>query len=172
MARADDSVAIFREPGLPVKGAASDPERLGKLLADAGLKVSFLSAADLADSKQLRAANFATIVLPYGQSFPGEARRTMTAYLRNGGSFISTGGYTFNNLVLNEGGKWLDEKTVNEQRLAAQRPMAVPQECRKAATPTQLAARPAAVVRRKVVARREAQVPAEMVARRQVAARR
>lgn len=117
--RADESVAIFREPGFPARGAASSPDRLGKLLSDAGLKVTYLSAEELARPGLLRPTNFSTLVLPYGESFPAVARPRLISYLHTGGSFISTGGYAFNHLLLRQGQGWDEERKVQEARLAA-----------------------------------------------------
>lgn len=115
--RAGGSVAVLREPSMPVKGAASSPERLGGLLSAAGLKVSYLSATELADSRRLRPSAFDLVVLPYGQSFPAAARQSMIAYLHRGGGFISTGGYAFNNLLVQQGNGWVDEAAAHEAEL-------------------------------------------------------
>lgn len=114
---AQGAVAVFREPGLPVTGAASDPERLGGLLQRAGLKVTYLSAAELADGRKLRPDLYHVLVLPYGQSFPAAARQSCIQYLHQGGSFISTGGYAFNKLLLQEGGQWRDEAELIAKQL-------------------------------------------------------
>lgn len=114
---AGGGVAILREPSMPVKGAASNPERLGDLLSAAGLRVSYLSAAELADPRRLRPSAFDLVVLPYGQSFPAAARQSMISYLRRGGSFISTGGYAFNNLLVQRGDEWVAESVAHEAEL-------------------------------------------------------
>ncbi|MBU0606628.1 MAG: beta-galactosidase, partial [Armatimonadetes bacterium] len=100
-----------------VTGMASSPERLGKLLAQAGMKVEHLSAAELADRRRLRPQRYTLVVLPYGASFPAVARRAFVDYLHLGGSFISTGGYAFNRLLRQQDGKWVEEADV----IAAQR---------------------------------------------------
>ncbi len=114
---AEGAVAVFREPGLPVAGAASDPERLGGLLERAGLRVTYLSAADLADARKLRPDLYHLLVLPYGQSFPAAARQSCLQYLHQGGSFISTGGYAFSKLLLPENGQWRDEAELMAKQL-------------------------------------------------------
>ena len=118
-AQAARQVAVFRQPDLPVLGAASSPERLGKLLSAAGFQVAYLSAEDLASSARLNASLYALLVLPYGESFPAAARQNVTNYLHQGGNFISTGGYAFENLLLQDKGTWRPEKQVLEERLAA-----------------------------------------------------
>ena len=113
------TAGVFRHQGFPVKGAGSSPDRLGGLLRDAGFDVRYLTADDLADPARVNSGLLSLVVLPYGQSFPAEARRNFTAYLHGGGSFISTGGYTFEHLVRLGEGQWLDEATVVKQKLAA-----------------------------------------------------
>ncbi|MCE5237105.1 beta-galactosidase [bacterium] len=113
---AEPTAAILREPGLPATGAASSPERLGKLLGQAGLRVEYLSAAEMADRRRLQPRHYALVALPCGASFPAVARRALIDYLHLGGSFISTGGYAFNRLLLQQDGRWVEEKDV----LAAQ----------------------------------------------------
>ena len=116
--RAGGAVAVFREEGFPVKGVASSPERLGKLLADAGLHVEYLSADDLGDPAKLNSSRFNILLLPYGQSFPAPGRKNTIRFLRNGGSFISMGGYVFNNLLTRHEGEWVDEARFIQQKLA------------------------------------------------------
>lgn len=118
-AQAAQRVAIFRQPGFPARGAASSPDRLGKLFSSAGLQVTYLSAEDLAAQAKLNPSLFALLVLPYGQSFPASARQNVTNYLHRGGSFISTGGYAFENLLLQDGAAWRPEKQVLQERLGA-----------------------------------------------------
>lgn len=113
------TVAIFREENFPVRGVASSPERLGHLLTDAGLQVSYLTSADLASPATLNPALYNLVILPYGASFPAAARQNFTSYLHRGGSFISIGGYAFNDLLLKEGEQWTPESEVLAARLQA-----------------------------------------------------
>jgi len=115
--RPDQSVAVFREDDFPAKGVASSPDRIGRLLTDAGMTVAYLTADQLASSRAFNPALFSLVVLPYGQSFPAEARANMFAFLRGGGSFISTGGYAFESLLLKRNGEWVDEKVALEEAL-------------------------------------------------------
>lgn len=115
---AQGCAAVLREPTLPVSGKPSDPERLGKLLQAAGLQVEYLSAADLADPRKLRPDRYHLVVLPYGQAFPAGARRNFIQYLHLGGSFISTGGYVFNQLWARQGEQWVDEGKLIAAELA------------------------------------------------------
>ena len=112
------TVAILREEGFPARGFPSSPETLAKAFQAAGFETRFLSAAELADGSLLRPDAFRIVVLPYGRSFPAAARESFIAYLRGGGHFISTGGYAFEDLLLEEGGVWLRESEVLERRHA------------------------------------------------------
>jgi hypothetical protein len=99
-------VAIFREPGFPVAGAASDPEKIATLLGEAGVATFFLAADELADPARLNTGEADLLVLPYGASFPEAAREAVVEFLHTGGHLVSLGGYAFNNLLTREGGEW------------------------------------------------------------------
>ena len=96
--REQGNVAILKDQ-LPVAGTASDPERLGRLLADAGYGVALLSAEQLADRRVLLPERFLAVVLPYGESFPAIAGDALQSYLHAGGDLVTLGGYALSNLV-------------------------------------------------------------------------
>ncbi|GAC1425358.1 MAG: hypothetical protein NVSMB62_22490 [Acidobacteriaceae bacterium] len=97
--------AILQEHGLPVKGAATDPNRLAKLLAPTH-DLAMLSAAQMADRAQLNREHFDLLVLGYGETFPLVAREAMLAFLADGGDLLTTGGYAFQSPVIHEDGRW------------------------------------------------------------------
>ena len=97
--------AILREPGLPVRGMVTDPQRLSTLLAPTH-DVAMLSAAQIADPAQLNRANFDLLVLGYGETFPMTAQETMTTFLADGGDLFTTGGYAFQSPAIEQGGRW------------------------------------------------------------------
>ncbi|MDR3739692.1 MAG: hypothetical protein P4L40_11825 [Terracidiphilus sp.] len=99
------SAAILRDT-LPVRGAASDPQRLAKMLSET-YDVTLLDAADLANTKRFNRAAFDLLVLPYGESFPLAAREPVEEFLRQGGNLLSTGGYAFLSPVVEKQGKWI-----------------------------------------------------------------
>lgn len=101
--------AVLRVPDLPVHGAPSSPEALASQLRIAGYEVDSLSDIDLANTDVLRADRYDLVALPYGESFPGAARETFTAFLRGGGSFLSVGGYAFQKLLYRDGDGWIDD---------------------------------------------------------------
>lgn len=85
---------------------AHPPQQLAKALRKAGYGVTLLQAGDLASKEILTPRNFDAVVLPYGAFFPLEAREAFLAYLRSGGSFLSTDGYAFDRPVMWDGKRW------------------------------------------------------------------
>ncbi len=112
-------VGVLTMPGVLPDGFHSghSPEALAAALTAAGYGAVLLQAGDLANAAVLTAANFDLVVLPYGPFFPEEARATFTAWLRAGGSFLSTDGYAFERLVVWSGTTWT---TVEAALTAAQ----------------------------------------------------
>ncbi len=96
------SVAILDlGPGLPDGfQTAHPPAKLADALRAGGFGVTILQPGDLADETILTPAHFAAVVLPWGPYFPLEARDAFVAYLKGGGSFLSTDGYAFDQLVV------------------------------------------------------------------------
>ena len=97
--------AILKEHGLPVRGAATDPERFAELLAPTH-DTAMVSAAQMADPAQLNKEHFDLLVLGYGETFPLAAREAMLAFLADGGDLLTTGGYAFQSPVLYQDGRW------------------------------------------------------------------
>lgn len=96
---AKGNIAIFRDAGVPVhESAPSDPERLGRILTVAGYGVTFVDARALSDRGLMARLNFDIVILPYGSAFPRGAMPAFRRFLRQGGSFVSMGGYFGDNL--------------------------------------------------------------------------
>lgn len=102
--RTTPAAAILRD-SIPVRGAASDPGQLAKVLGES-YDVTFLTADQLADAKRLNRAAFDLLVLPYGQSFPLPAREAVLKFLSAGGDLLSTGGYSFQAPLVSKAGNW------------------------------------------------------------------
>lgn len=107
-------VAIFRDQ-IPPQGTPSDPKFLGTTLKEAGYLVEFLTTNQLSDPKHFTRERYDILVLPYGESFPASAQKSLQAFLSRGGSFFATGGYAFNNPLLKGETGWITE----EEALAA-----------------------------------------------------
>ena len=87
-------VAVLSD-AFPEKPSLADPKALAKTLSDYGYGVTLLKAGDLADPAILTTGNFDCLILPYGPYYPFAASDAIKAYLKSGGSFLSTGGYAF-----------------------------------------------------------------------------
>ena len=98
-------IAAILEDDLPVRGAASDPKALGRLLLETH-QVHFVTAAQLADASYCNRANIDLLVLPYGESFPLAAWKAVETFLMDGGDLLTTGGYAFRSPVVEKAGKW------------------------------------------------------------------
>lgn len=98
------AAAIFHDQ-IPVRGAASSPKQLARILGEA-FDTNFLTSSQLADSAQFNRANFDLLVLPYGESFPLPAKNTVQAFLEDGGDLLSTGGYAFQSPLIQKNGRW------------------------------------------------------------------
>jgi len=95
---------------------AHPPRQLAKALRQAGYGVTLLQAGDFASKEVLTRRRFDAVVLPYGAFFPLEAREAFVAYLRSGGSFLSTDGYAFDHPVVWDGKRWHEvEQTVTAE---------------------------------------------------------
>ena len=84
------NVAIFKDDVPMLKGVASSPDYLAKVLRRAGYGVTFLDAELLANTGVLSKANFDLLVLPYGSSFP--LGTTLYDFLEDGGDLVTIGG--------------------------------------------------------------------------------
>ena len=93
--------------GLPADFiTAHPPQALAQAVREAGFGATILQAGDLADPEVLTRERFDAVILPFGPYFPQEAREAFTAYLRAGGSFLSTDGYAFDELVVLTDAGW------------------------------------------------------------------
>ncbi len=88
------SVAILSDD-YEHRASDSDPAVMAAVLKAAGYGVTLLRAGDLADPAVFNRTNFDTLILPYGGRYPFAANATIRPFLRKGGTFLSTGGYVF-----------------------------------------------------------------------------
>ena len=88
-------IAILRESSVEKQPGHADPERLAKLLREAGFSPVFLRAAELCEKTGLSRDNVDLLVLPSAPFFPRAAVENFRAYLKAGGAFFSIGGYAF-----------------------------------------------------------------------------
>jgi hypothetical protein len=102
-------IAILKDD-IPVDGVASSPESLAKAFQESNHSVTFLNCEELGKESVLNKSNFDILVLPYGASFPSDAGETIRRFLKQGGHFISMGGYAFDNPLFKIDGQWKDEE--------------------------------------------------------------
>ncbi len=106
-------IAIFRDD-IPVKGTATSPDLLASLMRDAGYSPTFLSSQDLRE--KLSRDEFDLLILPYGESFPSDASKSLFNFLKEGGALLTMGGYAFQNPLYKQGDHWLTEEEFNETK--------------------------------------------------------
>lgn len=98
-------IAILQESFSP-QPLYADPEEIKTFLQSLNIQSQSIGAAQLADPDFLDPNHIDIVFLPYGACFPNEAKKTFVRYLKQGGSFISVGGYAFDDLMLSKDGKW------------------------------------------------------------------
>lgn len=91
-------VAVLREPTVARAPGHADPERLARLLRDAGFTPVFLRASDLCEPARFSKATVDLVILPCAPFFPQAAVKNFRAFLKAGGAFFSIGGYAFDGL--------------------------------------------------------------------------
>lgn len=99
-------IAILDENFPAGEGCASDPAALERAFSAAGYAVARLSAQQLANPMILDPAEIDLLVIPSGDAFPSPAHPALVAYLKRGGSLLTTGGYAFDRPLLQFNGSW------------------------------------------------------------------
>jgi len=118
--------AIFHEPSLPVKGVRTPLQTFQRALAAEGIPLTPMSASQLANPETFNAERFDLLIVPTGASFPVEARKSLQAFLMQGGDLLCTGGYAFDHLLMNQDGKWVSYAEFIRQQLEQARRNPVP----------------------------------------------
>ena len=108
MSEVKGRIAILKDD-IPVVGVASSPEVLAETFKKSNYSVTFVSCEEISDESILCKEKFDVLVLPYGASFPASAIDTFRKFLKQGGHFISMGGYPFDNLLFKINGQWKNE---------------------------------------------------------------
>ena len=106
--RSEKGAALVLKDDLPAAGAASDPDAIADLLSTQGLAVNLVSADRLAEPGALNPRWVDLVVLPYGGTFPADARDAFVDYVRFGGSFLTLGGLPFDRFMRRVDGEWMD----------------------------------------------------------------
>jgi len=100
-------VGVFKEPNFPRAGLPDDvtPEFIASALTKHGIKVTFLSASDLASPERLNAKLINTLVLSYGPTVPLEALPNIKRFLAEGGGLVSPAGIPLSMPVERDNGR-------------------------------------------------------------------
>ncbi|HEY5910929.1 MAG TPA: hypothetical protein VJA21_10040, partial [Verrucomicrobiae bacterium] len=91
-------VAILSDD-LPTGPGTASPESLSRTLQKSGISTDLVNCRDLADPKRFKQDEFDVVLLPYGPNFPIQAAGNFRKFLREGGKFLSIGGYAFDDLL-------------------------------------------------------------------------
>lgn len=113
--------AILHELTLPVSGTPTPLETFKRVLAAEGIPLTPLDASQIADPTVFNAERFDLLIIPTGASFPVEARKSLLAFLMQGGDLLCTGGYAFDHLLMRRNGKWASYAQFIEEQLARAR---------------------------------------------------
>ena len=88
----------------PTTQGAADPEKLATMARGLGYGVTPLKGGDVTDPAVLDTKNVDVLVIPCSPAYPRGGRAALLGFLRSGGSFVSIGGYAFDQLVAPGGG--------------------------------------------------------------------
>ncbi|MEJ5251448.1 MAG: beta-galactosidase [Chthonomonadetes bacterium] len=113
--------AILHEPTMPVKGKATPLETFKRVMAEEKIPLTPLNASQLADPQTFNADRFDLLIVPTGASFPVEARKSLQAFLMQGGDLLCTGGYAFDHLLMRRNGKWVPYAQFIKEQMARAR---------------------------------------------------
>jgi hypothetical protein len=106
----DLPIAILQED-FPAQASYADPAELQTFLQSKGMPCHLISADILANREEFNSQRFSLVILPYGACFPRKARESFVQFLKQGGAFISMGGYAFDDLMEKKEGKWVKVET-------------------------------------------------------------
>ncbi len=115
--------AILHDPTMPVTGKATPLQTFQRALSAEKIPLTVLNASQVADPQVFNADRFDLLIVPTGASFPVEARKSLQAFLMQGGDLLCAGGYAFDRLLMKRNGKWVDyAQFIQEQMSRARDP--------------------------------------------------
>ncbi len=100
-------VVILDEASSPKTGGSADPRRLASLLSDRGFNPQLVRSGDLVDPKVFNKDSLDLVIFPNAPFFPISAASNLIEFLKRGGSFVSIGGYPFDEPCSLEGERWI-----------------------------------------------------------------
>ena len=96
-------VAILTDD-FPTTAGAADAKKLAAMARALGYGVTPLRSGDVTDPAVLNTKNVDVLVIPCSPAYPRDGRDALLGFLKAGGSFVSIGGYAFDELVAPGGG--------------------------------------------------------------------
>ena len=101
-------IAVLDMKALSSSACPSDPATLVAALVAAGHAAFAVTPEQIANSRFLDPEQIDLLVIPTGDAFPAAAHKTFVSYLRQGGAFLSTGGYAFDRPLVRANDIWLN----------------------------------------------------------------
>ena len=86
--------------GLRGSAGSADPAKLATMARELGYGATLLQPSDAMDPAVLNTRNLDVLVIPCAPAYPREGRKALLGFLKAGGSFVSIGGYAFDNLLV------------------------------------------------------------------------
>ncbi len=117
----DYRAAILHEPTMPVNGKATPLETFKRVMAEEKIPLTPLNASQIADPHTFNADRYDLLIVPTGASFPVEARKSLQAFLMQGGDLLCTGGYAFDHLLTRHNGRWVPYAQFLSEQMARAR---------------------------------------------------
>ncbi|MFH1741147.1 MAG: hypothetical protein ABIH23_19265 [bacterium] len=122
------SLPVWADPVVGIVGgsfpetpSSGDPLDLSPFLRSQGILTMMMDGFEIANPDILNPERVDILIFPNGPYFPIQARQTFIDYLKAGGSFISLGGYAFDHLCQRKDDNWVEDKTVDNEKLLSGR---------------------------------------------------
>ncbi len=114
-------IGILKAP-FPSEPSHANPDDINSFLKQEGYQTRVINETDFATPEVLSPENMDIVILPYGKYFHQPARKPFTNYLKEGGAFISMGGYAFDELGVLEKEQWNPAQDLeSEEELSGRR---------------------------------------------------
>ena len=86
--------------GLRGSAGSAHPAKLAAMARELGYGATLLQPGDVMDPAALSTRNIDVLVIPCAPAYPREGRKALLEFLKAGGSFVSIGGYAFDDLLV------------------------------------------------------------------------
>ena len=100
-------IALFHEPGMPAPAITPEPDFWENMVAGLpGFQMERRGLKDLNNPTHFSRDHFDLLLIPTGASFPAAAADALISFLHKGGDLLTSGGYAFDALVIEDQGAW------------------------------------------------------------------